>query len=220
MALPLIIVPYRDPGDGSRAEHLRIFRSHLQSHGFQNPLLVVEQTKDDRKFNRGALLNIGATLATNATSFLFHDVDLLPSSELVEPYCMPANAAVCHFGSLWTSKYSFKTFFGGVLFMTRLAFKTINGFPNQCWGWGGEDDIVRNRITSLKIPLVDAFTIVPDGSGYTELDHEHQGHNPLLKNMHRWEDVEQWSNDLSDGLSNVRFTYSVVADGHIKVHIL
>lgn len=216
---PLIIVPFRDPGDGSRTEHLKIFKQHMVTHGFTNPLLIVEQSKDSRKFNRGALLNIGATLAIHATSFIFHDVDLLPSIDFIEAYKNPS-ASVCHFGSLWTSKYSFKTFFGGVLFMTREAFQKVNGFPNQCWGWGGEDDIIRNRIVSARVPLVDACTLVPHSALYTELDHEHQGHNPLIKNMHRWEDVEQWSNDLSDGFSNVRFQYTVIADGHVKVHIL
>jgi hypothetical protein len=217
MGLPLIIVPYRDSGDGVRQEHLRLFKAHMHTHNCKNFILVVEQSKDLKKFNRGALLNIGAVLATNADSFIFHDVDLLPNAQVLESYVDPGPDPV-HFGALWTSKYTHKTFCGGVLYMTRKHLERINGYPNKCWGWGGEDDVVRNRLLSLDLPI--KSPPLHAGLSYVELSHEHQGHNPLLKNMSRWEDIEEYSNDLSSGLSNVRFTYTVVSDGHIKVSIL
>jgi len=31
-------------------------------------------------------------------------------------------------------------------------FKRINGFPNNFWGWGGEDDEMRNRIDEVRPP--------------------------------------------------------------------
>lgn len=230
MSKPLIIVPFRDAGDGVRYEHLRVFKEHMKTNKCENNILIVEQSKDNRKFNRGALLNIGARLAVDATSFIFHDVDLLPSAKVLEAYKKTFQDPI-HYGSLWTSKYTHKTFCGGVLYITRKDLERINGFPNKCWGWGGEDDIVRNRLHGLTIPIAcgsSAVTAAATGSvaaashelNYIELSHEHQGHNPLLKNMHRWEDVEQWSNDLSDGFSNARFQYTVIADGHVKVHIL
>lgn len=214
---PLIIVPYRDSGDGVRQEHLKAFKDHMFLQKCKNFILIVEQSKDGRKFNRGALLNIGARLAIDADSFIFHDVDLLPSPKVLESYMDPGPDPV-HFGALWTSKYTHKNFCGGVLSMSRKDLMKINGFPNKCWGWGGEDDIVRNRLLALNLPI--KTPPLNAELSYTELSHEHQGHNPLLKNMYRWEDIDQWSNDMSDGFSNVRFTYSVVADGHIKVHIL
>ena len=47
-------------------------------------VFVIEQSDDQRKFNRGQLLNVGAILAERdqCDSLIFHDVDLLPSDDL------------------------------------------------------------------------------------------------------------------------------------------
>ena len=34
----------------------------------------------------------------------------------------------------------YKTLFGGVEGFWSEHFRTVNGFPNRFWGWGGEDD--------------------------------------------------------------------------------
>lgn len=48
-------------------------------------ILVIEQTDDGRKFNRGKLLNAGFDMARDDYDvFVFHDVDLLPG--VSEPY--------------------------------------------------------------------------------------------------------------------------------------
>lgn len=87
-----VIVPFRD-GDPAqrRSEHLRKFVPYMESF-LRNQraqvaefrTFIVEQSADDRKFNRGKLLNIGFDLARSEgfTAFLFHDVDLLPSEDL------------------------------------------------------------------------------------------------------------------------------------------
>ena len=35
--------------------------------------------------------------------------------------------------------------FGGVTALNSEQFEKINGYPNNYWGWGGEDDDVANR---------------------------------------------------------------------------
>lgn len=205
----LIIVPYRDPGDGSRSEHLRLLLEALDAGGFKNDRLIVEQPLG-RKFNRGLLLNVGILEAERLgySSVILHDVDLLPSASMANFYGYKFFKAV-HLGRLWTSKYSTggfyvlgqKTFLGGVLACTIAMLRTCNGFPNGCWGWGGEDDVLRNRLLTACGP--GSISCPPAIGHYTELVHDHQGLSPDTKNMTRWEDIERYSSDLSDGLSTV-----------------
>lgn len=39
-------------------------------------------------------------------------------------------------------------YFGGVSGLSKTQFLKINGFPNEYWGWGGEDDDIFNRWAS------------------------------------------------------------------------
>lgn len=47
-----------------------------------------------------------------------------------------------------TFKYRlpYRDIFGGVSALTIDQFKKVNGFSNEFWGWGGEDDDMSNRI--------------------------------------------------------------------------
>lgn len=62
-------------------------------------IYIIEQTNDGRKFNRGKLLNVGYDLAKKdgCAVVVFHDVDLLPSDELLPYYCtVPEPSKPCH----------------------------------------------------------------------------------------------------------------------------
>ena len=39
----------------------------------------------------------------------------------------------------------YKGYFGGVTAMSAQQFRDVNGFSNIFWGWGGEDDELRQR---------------------------------------------------------------------------
>ena len=45
-------------------------------------------------------------------------------------------------------KLPYKDIFGGVSAMSTKDFKKVNGYSNKYWGWGGEDDDMRQRIKS------------------------------------------------------------------------
>lgn len=50
------------------------------------------------------------------------------------------------FKNVFECRLPYKQYFGGVSAMSKEQFQKINGFPNNYWGWGGEDDDIYNRL--------------------------------------------------------------------------
>ena len=53
----------------------------------------------------------------------------------------------------WKYKLPYKEIFGGVVSMKTTLFRNLNGFSNQFWGWGGEDDDMYLRIKKMKMTV-------------------------------------------------------------------
>ena len=51
----------------------------------------------------------------------------------------------------WDYTHKYAGFFGAVTAISRAHFESINGFSNQFWGWGGEDDDMYMRIKHAKM---------------------------------------------------------------------
>ncbi len=145
-----IIIPFRDlEKEKKRTKQLKTlveyFATYLKGDAYK--IFVVEQNDDGRKFNRGQLLNIGFEEAEKEgfTNFIFHDADLLPSEELKEYYeYAPENKPV-HIAAVWSRYGGNQKYFGGIVAFNKDMFNRINGYPNNFWGWGGEDDELFNR---------------------------------------------------------------------------
>jgi hypothetical protein len=145
-----IIVPFRDLEEGKpRTKQLNKLVDYMKSYlaGYNYKIYVIEQSDDKRKFNRGQLLNIGFVIASNdgIDNFIFHDVDLLPSPELKEYYINTPTDKPVHIAAVWDRYGSNPSYFGGIVSFNKQMFKKINGFPNNFWGWGGEDDELLKR---------------------------------------------------------------------------
>lgn len=129
-----LIVPYRN-----RELHLAKFAFHYH----MMDILIVEQA-NNKLFNRGKLLNIGFNECKDDI-VCFHDVDLLCHE--FEPYNKKVKGAV-HLSGLceqFNYRVPYATCFGGVTVFDAESFLKCNGFSNEFWGWGGEDDDLYNR---------------------------------------------------------------------------
>ncbi|XP_016320607.1 beta-1,4-galactosyltransferase 3-like isoform X1 [Sinocyclocheilus anshuiensis] len=150
-----IVVPYRN-----RQTHLRALLYHLhpflQRQQVHYGIYIVHQSGNST-FNRAKLLNVGVREALKEEDWsciFLHDVDLLPENDHNTYTCHPQYPT--HL-SIAMDKFRYRLpysqYFGGVSAVTPEQYLKMNGFPNQYWGWGGEDDDIaaRVRLSGMKI---------------------------------------------------------------------
>ncbi|XP_048218377.1 beta-1,4-galactosyltransferase 1 [Perognathus longimembris pacificus] len=142
-----IIIPFRN-----RQEHLKYWLYYLhpilQRQQLDYGIYVINQA-GETMFNRAKLLNIGFKEALkdyDYNCFVFSDVDLIPMDDHNTYRCFSQPRHI----SVAMDKFGFSLpyvqYFGGVSALSKQQFLTINGFPNNYWGWGGEDDDIFNRL--------------------------------------------------------------------------
>ena len=144
-----IIVPYRD-----RESHLSQFIPHMENcpflEGIDYEILIVEQ-EEGKPFNRGKLLNIGAIQSHTASYYCFHDVDMLPIVSDYSYTTVPTHLAAE--AEQFGFKLPYQGYFGGVTLFDKHSFIKVNGYSNDYWGWGAEDDDVMFRCVARGVKV-------------------------------------------------------------------
>lgn len=136
-----ICVPYRD-----REEHLNTFIPHIDSFFADKRIdykVFICNQVDTKKFNRGKTKNIAFDVAMKEgyDYFAFHDIDLLPEDDSCD-YSYPEHFPIHLSAFLSQNDYKilFPENFGGVVLFTKEQFIEVNGYYNEYWNWGAEDD--------------------------------------------------------------------------------
>ena len=159
-----IISCFRDKGDGVREGQRRkfiqlinsLFEPYCKFH-----IYIIEQSADNNPFNIGKLKNIGFKIAESEHKFnnyIFTDIDTIPDYDLMNYMVKPAKYTVAL--AIRGTRYSDsnlknkKPFLGALLGFNGAIFNAINGYPNNFWGWGGEDDALLNRLCQTKYDTV------------------------------------------------------------------
>lgn len=57
---------------------------------------------------------------------------------------------ICEIQDLFLLSLPYPQYFGGVSALTPDQYLKMNGFPNEYWGWGGEDDDIATRSDFLQ----------------------------------------------------------------------
>ena len=136
-----ICIPYRN-----RESHLKTLIPHLtkflNKKGIEHSFYIAHQT-DNKLFNRGAMKNIAAKHAfeDGCDYIAFHDVDMLPENDNCD-YSFP-NQTPIHIAtklSKYKYKLNYEQYFGGVVLFTKEQIEKTNGYSNDYWDWGMEDD--------------------------------------------------------------------------------
>jgi len=139
-----ICIPYRN-----RKEHVERLIPHLTKYltekGIDHKFYVGHQI-DDKLFNRGSMKNIAAHYAfeDGCDYIAWHDVDMLAEDKdgLICDYSYPEENPT-HIATK-LSKYNYglgyDQYFGGVVLFTKEQAEKTNGYSNDYWDWGQEDD--------------------------------------------------------------------------------
>ena len=146
-----VCVPYRN-----REEHLNKFipivSKFLKERDIDFKIYFGHQV-DDKLFNRGAMKNIAAKHAFDdgCDYIAWHDVDMLPI-DVDYSYCSDVLQLANNFISDTDyTKEIYDGYFGGVTMFPIDSFKKVNGYPNDFWGWGFEDDELLRRCIQSEI---------------------------------------------------------------------
>uniref|UniRef100_A0A3B5MPD4 UDP-Gal:betaGlcNAc beta 1,4- galactosyltransferase, polypeptide 2 n=1 Tax=Xiphophorus couchianus TaxID=32473 RepID=A0A3B5MPD4_9TELE len=179
----------------------------------------IDEKLGEDTFNRAKLLNVGYTEALKDAEydcFIFSDVDLIPMDDrnLYHCYDQPRHFAIA------MDKFGFRLpyagYFGGVSGLSKKQFLKINGFPNEYWGWGGEDDDIYNR-DILPLPqhhlLVNMVSVLCNQEIYLFLYSHSESHlcfsSPRPSLFFRFNKIQNTKNTMKkDGISSL--TYKLV----------
>jgi hypothetical protein len=133
-----LVIPFRD-----REEHLRqlmpALSATLDEQRIRHRVLIVEQEAGGL-FNRGKLINVGIHHAADTSDYYcLHDVDAVP---VVANYQCPSqplrlvNTIRTAEGETRRTDY----YFSGAVSIRKDQALAANGYSNEYWGWGKEDD--------------------------------------------------------------------------------
>jgi beta-1,4-galactosyltransferase 2 len=194
-----VVVPFRD-----REEHLKVFVpwmiKALNKEEIPFHIFIINQG-DSKGFNRAKLLNVGFKESESFDYFSFHDVDMLPTDS---DYSFPDGPThLATEAEQFGYRLPYDGYFGGVTLFDKESFLKINGYCNEYWGWGAEDDDVLLR---CRIMQVSTFR---KSCRYRSLQHERKIEQmPYNMNLYRLADFQRnptEENVLADGISNLKY---------------
>ncbi|CAE7615614.1 B4GALT6 [Symbiodinium sp. KB8] len=159
----VVIIPFRD-----RENHLKLFKpfwrwfaeSGRSPKTVQRWVVVVAEQFDVQTFNRGWNFNAGlAVVSAQSTASpdirsemgldfdcaVIQDIDYLPEKGVDYAECdVPTQLSAEIDRYKWKTPYL--TSAGGIVGMSLKHWRKINGFGNNYFGWGGEDDELHHRL--------------------------------------------------------------------------
>ena len=189
-----IIVAYRQKQSQDKETQLNQFIEYYHNYIDNIDIYVIEQSEDGKNFNRGCLFNCGFDIAEKVKKYdmyIFHNIDLLTPDELKNIYTYSSPNPI-RITSLSKNSENITSFSAD-------AYKKINGYPNNFYGCGGEDDAVYHRMIMCSMILYKLKSnnkITQPTPEIIETDDLQKKHT-IMTDMNIWE---------TSGLSNLKYT--------------
>jgi hypothetical protein len=157
----IILVSYRARGNQQfRREELIKAINNFESYFEKNKIeykIVISEQNNDKKFNRGLLLN--AAFIESEKNFNFPKKYIHMNTDYNFDLFRPFPEEFLDFkeGFIDLHRPPYPVLGAACIFDSK-SYTKINGFPNDLEGWGGDDWAIYNRIVSNNINIV-----TPDG---------------------------------------------------------
>ena len=212
-----IITCFRDTTEnGSRTKQRSIFiqlmNKLLVPYG-KYKIYIIEQDKDDTPFNIGKLKNIGFEIANKEDKYdhvIFSDIDIIPDYDLMNYLFLKIKDTPISLAYRGTRYEGYGAFLGTLISFSTKTFKKINGYPNNFWGWGGEDIALSIRMNENKINTI----LYPEKGSIIDFEEKNNKTinivNNKLKNLEKEElkyeklyvDINTWK---TNGLNSLNY---------------
>lgn len=198
----VIILPIRNR-EHNLKEYLENMIPIFNYQNINYRIFIIEQSKNKR-FNKGKINNIGFLEALKENKkyerFLFNDVDNYPLDKNLINYNTKVNKVNHFFGN--------KKWLGGFFMINKSIFQKVNGYSNNFWGWGGEDQDLQNRLKFNNVNI--------DRSVFFKRDKERK--NIFIKDDYNDRDINKnykkdivnqknkyLNSEIKEGLSNCKY---------------
>jgi hypothetical protein len=209
----IIIITYRarDTQVFRREQLIRMLdnvNTYFTKHNVEYKIIVCEQNNEN-KFNRGQLLNIGFIEANKMfdvpKKYIHMNVDYFINSN------MPFPQELLDFESGVLDIYQPYPFsvLGAACCFDYDSYVTINGFPNNLFGWGGDDGAALKRIKKTNVHY---FWNKLTNSGWICEEHVDFDKDFSANDMNN--NKADTENYLDSGLNNCHYT----VDGYGEFH--
>uniref|UniRef100_A0A0R3RT08 Beta-1,4-galactosyltransferase 1 n=1 Tax=Elaeophora elaphi TaxID=1147741 RepID=A0A0R3RT08_9BILA len=148
-----IIIPFRD-----RQSQLTLLLDFLfpilRNQNLDFRFIVTEQHGKEL-FNKGKLMNAAFCFAEKlkVDCVIFHDVDMFPADDRINYGCPDSPRHIGAYVNTLGYRLMYTEIVGGVLAIRMNHFHAVNGFSNEFWGWGGEDDDMGIRILTMNMTI-------------------------------------------------------------------
>ena len=198
----VIILPIRNR-EHNLKEYLENMIPIFNYQNINYRIFIIEQSKNKR-FNKGKINNIGFLEALkenkNYNRILFNDVDNYPLDKNLINYNTKVDKVNHFFGN--------KKWLGGFFMINKSIFQKVNGYSNNFWGWGGEDNDLQNRLKFYNVNI--------DRSVFFKRNKERKNifikddYNDRDINKNYKKDIENQKNkylnsEIKEGLSNCKY---------------
>jgi len=197
-------------------------------------IYIIEQSDDNEKFNIGKLKNIGFKIACKDKkydNYIFSDIDTIPDYELLPYFLKKLDYPISY--AIRGTRYeeidvkTNKPFMGALIGFSKKVFEKINGYPNNMYGWGGEDDAIILRIISNGLYKI----YYPKDGSTIDFEETIDGKTMDIKNKLKitnkekikyeklYEDLRSWNKNGINSLNYNELERNIINDNTIQIKV-